>query len=315
MGGTPQQILRGRTAQSLLIELTERLPRLGLLRETYLLIQTARTMEENGRGGRHITEFDRLFPVALRNSIEAVLDLAAADPRLRPNERNQALERLAEYYFKLWVSHSESIRLSVLESIDSAVKWERLRGFIQRFGRDLFTTAFLQLANWRAILHRGVDAWFDEFLQCDDVPQDLLDALEGDLPRDQAIDLLTTILQALVENFDEYRDYNASTTQSDYGENLHVLFDFLRVKCGYERYNWQLKPLVLVHEVLCRRGLNAEAVDWQRGLIERTDRRAAGHLNELAEVEQRHGVRVRRSAIGWRSGSSHRSRSIVSRLS
>jgi hypothetical protein len=157
----------------------------------------------------------------------------------------------------------------------------------------LFTTAFLQLANWRAILHRGVDAWFDEFVQSDDAPQDLLDALEGDLPREQAIDLLTTILQALVENFDEYRDYNASTTQSDYGENLHVLFDFLRVKCGYERYNWQLKPLVLVHEVLCRRGLNAEAIDWQRGLIERTDRRAAGHLSELAEVEQRHGVRVR----------------------
>ena len=90
----------------------------------------------------------------------------------------------------------------------------------------------MQLANWRAILHRGVDAWFDEFVQSDDAPQDLLDALEGDLPREQAIDLFTTILQALVENFDEYRDYNASTTQSDYGENLHVLFDFLRVKCG-----------------------------------------------------------------------------------
>ena len=105
-------------------------------------------------------------------------------------------------------------------------------------------------------------------------------------------DLFTTVLQAVVENFDEYRDYNTTTTQSDYGENLYVLFDFLRVKCGYERDNWQLKPLVLVHEVLCRRGLNAEAIDWQRGLIERTDRRAAGHLSELAEVEQRHGVRV-----------------------
>ena len=90
-------------------------------------------MEENGRGGRRITEFDRLFPVAVRNSIEAVLDLAAGDQRLRPHERNEvARDDFAEYYFKLWVSHSESIRLSVLESVDSAVKWERLRGFIQR---------------------------------------------------------------------------------------------------------------------------------------------------------------------------------------
>jgi hypothetical protein len=292
-GGEPQQILRARAAQSLLIELMERWPRLGLLRETYALIQTARVMEENGRGGRRVTEFDRLFPVAVRASIEAVLDLAAADPRLVILERNSVLERLAEYYLRLWVDHSESIRLSVLESVDSAVKWERLRGFIQRFGRDLFTTEFLQLANWRSILHRGVAAWLDELRQSSDAPQDFLDALESDLPREQAIDLLTTILHALVESYDEYRDFNATTTHSDYGENIHVLLDFLRVKGGYERYNWQLKPLVLVHDVLCRRGLAAEAVDWQRGMVERTERRAEVHLGELAEVEGRHGLRLR----------------------
>src|SRR5439155_10947556 len=54
-GGAPEQILRARAAQALLIELIERLPRLGLLRETYTLIQTARAMEENGPGGRRVT--------------------------------------------------------------------------------------------------------------------------------------------------------------------------------------------------------------------------------------------------------------------
>jgi hypothetical protein len=292
-GGNPEQILRARAAQALLIELMERLPKLGLLRETFLLIRTARTMEENGRGGRRVTEFDRLFPVAVRGTMESVLDLAAADSRLDIAQRNQALERLAENYVRLWVDHSESIRLSVLESVDSAVKWERLRGFVQRFGRDLFTTSFLQLANWRSILHRGVGAWLEELRQSDDAPQEFLEALDTDLPRDQAVDLLTTILHALVESYDEYRDYNATTTHSDYGENLHVLFDFLRVKSGYERYNWQIKPLVLVHDVLCRRGLTAEASDWHRGMIERTQRRADHHLSELAEVEQRHGLRLR----------------------
>jgi hypothetical protein len=292
-GGEPAQILRARSAQALILELLEKLPRLGLLRETHFLMQTARSMEENGRGGRRVTEFDRLFPVALRESIGAVLDLAGRDPQFQQSERNPVLERLAERYQRLWTDHSESIRLSVLESLDSAVKWERLRGFVQRFGRDLFTTSFLQLANWRAILHRGVDAWLDDFVQSDEAPQDFLDALESDLPREQAVDLLTMILHALVENYDEYRDYNATTTQSDYGENIHVLFDFLRVKCGYERYNWQLKPLVVVHDVFCRRGLTAEAVDWQHGLLERTQDRADRHLDELAEVEQRHGMRLR----------------------
>ena len=44
------------------------------------------------------------------------------------------------------------------------------------------------------------------------------------------------MLQALVEHYDEYRDYNTTTTQSDYGENIHILLDFLRLKVRYDRY-------------------------------------------------------------------------------
>ena len=59
---------------------------------------------------------------------------------------------------------------------------------------------------------------------------------------------LTFILQALVENYEEYKDYNTTTPQSDYGENLHLLLDFLRLKAGYQRHAWRLRPLVLVHQ-------------------------------------------------------------------
>ena len=44
----------------------------------------------------------------------------------------------------------------------------------------------------------------------------------------KAIRRLELVLQAVVENYEEYKDYNTTTTQSDYGENLHVLLDFLK---------------------------------------------------------------------------------------
>jgi hypothetical protein len=292
-GGQPDQILRARVAQSVIVHLLEQLPRFGLLRETFFVMQTARLMEKNGPGGRRVTEFDRMFPVAVRATIEAVLDLGERDPRFGDEERGEALRRLVKPYVDLWIEHSDSIRLSVLESVDSAVKWERIRGFIQRFGRELFTASFLQLANLRAILHRGVETWLDELARQDDAPESLLAALETDVPRDQAADLLNTVIQALVENYDEFRDYNATTTQSDYGENLHVLLDFLRAKAGYERDHWRMRPLVIVHEVLIRRGHAADAEDWRRSIAEYAREQADRRLAELSRLEEQHGLRLR----------------------
>ena len=38
------------------------------------------------------------------------------------------------------------------------------------------------------------------------------------------------VLESVAENHPEYRDWNSTTTQSDRGECLHVLLDFLRIK-------------------------------------------------------------------------------------
>jgi hypothetical protein len=105
--------------------------------------------------------------------------------------------------------------------------------------------------------------------------------------------MLEIILQAVVENYEEYRDYNTTTTQSDYGENLYVLLDFLRLKAAYERDNWRMRPLVLVHEVLCRRGRTEDAAGWQEGIVRYTRQHADRHLHELAQLEARHGLRLR----------------------
>jgi hypothetical protein len=303
-GGHPRPILRARSAQAFLHDLMERLPRLGLLRETFSLVQTARAMEQaSPPEGRKVTEFDRLFPVALRATVEAVLDVAAdSDSGITEDELRNALRHVADPYFALWIEHSQSLRLSVLETVPSAVEWERLRGFIRQFGGELFTPAFLNLASLRSILHRGVAAWLDELPQQDDPPELFLAALDGQIPRPQAVRSLETILQAVVENYDEYRDYNTTTTQSDYGENLAALLDFLRLKAAYERVHWQMRPLVLVHEVLCRRGRTAAAAAWHEIIVRSTHQHADRHLQELAQLESQHGLRLRtvRDRIGER---------------
>jgi hypothetical protein len=282
----------------------ERLPRLGLLRETFALVQTARAMEQaSPPEGRKVTEFDRLFPVALRATVEAVLDLAA-DPAggLSDGELRDALRRVADPYIALWIEHSQSLRLSVLESVPSEVEWERVREFIRQFGRELFTPAFLNLASLRSVLHRGVAAWLGDLPRQDDPPEAFLAALDGPLPRPQVERLLETILQAVVENYDEYRDYNTTTTQSDYGENLAALLDFLRLKAAYERVHWQMRPLVLVHELLCRRGRTAAAAAWQELIVRSTHQHADRHLADLAQLEVQHGLRLRtvRDRLGER---------------
>jgi hypothetical protein len=282
----------------------ERLPRLGLLRETFALVQTARAMEQaSPPEGRKVTEFDRLFPVALRATVEAVLDLAA-DPAagLPDDELRDALRRVADPYFTLWIEHSQSLRLSVLESVPSEVQWERVRSFIRQFGRELFTPAFLNLASLRSVVHRGVAAWLDELPDQDDPPETFLAALDGPLPRQDVVRLLDIILQAVVENYDEYRDYNTTTTQSDYGENLAALLDFLRVKVAYERVHWQMRPLVQVHDLLCRRGRTADAAAWQELIVRSTHQHADRHLADLAEYEKQHGLRLRtvRDRLGER---------------
>jgi hypothetical protein len=299
-GGHPRQILRARSAQAVLHDLMERLPRLGLLRETFAVVQTARAMEQaSPPEGRKVTEFDRLFPVAMQATVNAVLDLADSSGGLSDEELQQALKRVTDPYLVLWVEHSQTLRLSVLESVLSPVEWERLRGFVQRYGNELFTAGFLNLASLRSVLHRGVSAWLDELPRQDDAPEKFLDELEAKLPRAQAVRLLETILQAVVENYEEYRDYNTTTTQSDYGENLFVLLDFLRLKVAYERDNWRMRPLVLVHEVLCRRGrpdvhgAGGDAAGWQDGIARYTRTNADRRLAELAEVEARHGLKLR----------------------
>jgi hypothetical protein len=303
-GGQPRQILRARLAKTRVQFLLERLPRLGLLREAWQALKLARTMEQNAPPeGRKVTEFDRLFARALPPLVRAVLDAVDADPPTRrpttalapvpPAQRTELLRRLVDSLLSLWISHSQSLRLSSLEAVSRPEDWQALVEFVRRYGRELFTPAFLNLANLRGILHRGVGAWLESAAEQGEGPARLLADLDsGALARERAIRHLEVVLQAIAENYEEYRDYNATTTQSDYGENLHLLLDVLRVKAGYDRYAWRIRPLVQAHEVLCRRH-RPEASRWYENVGDITRKLGEQLLADLGRLEIEHGLRLR----------------------
>jgi hypothetical protein len=297
-GGQPRQILRVRIAQAILRALLTNLPRLGLLRETHHLLRAARAMEQaHPPRGRGVTEFNHLFQSAYQAVIEAVVDSAAewgAAPR-RDQELVDLLETLTRPFLLLWVEHSRTLQLSTLETLSTEAEWQALRAFVQRYGHDLFHAKFMTLANVRGILHRGVGAYLDYLRDNPDPlhPVRLIDDLDQSVSRPEAERWLRFILQALVENYEEYKDYNTTTPQSDYGENLHLLLEFLRLKANYARHAWRLRPLVLAHEVLARQNRLDLAVSWEEAFTRLTHELADQYLEKLAELERTHGMRLR----------------------
>jgi len=298
-GGTPTQAIRAQIAQQMMESLLTRLPRLGLLRETYHLTRLARQMERNEvPEGRRVSSFDVLFRTAVTGTVEAVLSAARewGEDAGEDGPLAAALQQISESYQKLWLEHSQTLRLSSLEVVLDRDDWDDLREFITRYGSDLFTVRFVTLSNVRGVLAQGATDWLErESIQGDeDTRSKLLDDWEaGKLDKPKTAHLFEIVLNSLVEHYDEYRDYNTTTTQSDYGENLYILLDFLRLKAGYDRYAWRLRPLVLAHEVLCKRGYDRLAARWREFVAERTGRLAQELLTDLGKREAEHAIRLR----------------------
>src|SRR4029453_980501 len=123
------------------------------------------------------------------------------------------LEKLTESLLTSWLAHSRTLRLSVLERVHDKASWKKLVEFVERYGDELFSQRFLNLGNIRAILHQGVGSWLTSLQEDDDtdeVPERLLGGLGGGEPLDAAAEQLTLVLEAVVENYGEYRDYNST---------------------------------------------------------------------------------------------------------
>jgi hypothetical protein len=291
--GHPQLILQANLAQMMLRGLVHNLPKQGMIQETYQLLRLARSMEAGQElSGPRITEFDRLFQLGLQAVMETLID-AALSENVEPARFVEALESVVEPFAVTWRDHSQTLRVATLELITHDRDWLKMTDFIQRYGRELFHARFLALANLRGILLRGVGAYLKDLqVEPDPLhPMQLLDDLDNEIPRQEAERFLQIILQTLIENYDHLRDYNATTTQSDYGDNLYRLFDYLRLKARYDRAAWLLRPLNLVHESLARRD-GATAALWRQRVGAITRDSADKFVQDLAKLEKAHGIRL-----------------------
>lgn len=307
-GGDPHRIVTARARQRLMQDLLSWLPRLGAIKESCELIEAAREMERlHPVGPGAVTEFDELFKIGYKALVRLVVhssdEWPAPVPVTATRDSSYAaeltlvdyLKQLTESLLPSWLAHSKTLRLSILEKVRDRQSWQRLVQFIERYGADIFTQRFLNLANLRAILHQGVESWLRHLQEDgeDDLAVRLLEDLDrGTIEYTHASQQLTLILETIVENYGEYRDYNSMTTQSDQGDLLYMLLDFLRLRTQYDRVCWHLKPVVWAHEILVRNTKYTASYRWRSELTEQTRGEAENYLARLAKLQVKYAMRM-----------------------
>lgn len=304
-GGKPRRIVRARVLGQLIDDLLNWLPRLGLIRETCQLLDVAQSMEaDHPVGPGAVTEYDRLFTSGYQAIVRAMVESAegwdaerarGTSESVRPSDSMlvEALQDLTESQLNRWLAHSRTLRLSVVERLSDDAEWRGFVAFVERYGSDLFTQKFLNLGNLRAILHQHTGVWLSNMQDDEDAPElRLVTELGEGIPREEAAKWLSLALETVVENYREYRDYNTTTTHSDHGELLYTLVDFLRVRAAYDRVAWNLRPVVVAHEILVRHNRPVAAEMWQQALAERTAETADGNLARFEELCNQYGVRL-----------------------
>lgn len=303
-GGSPQEIVEARIRRRYIRSMLVVLPRLGLLKLATNFVDAVREMEQNvPMGGSAVTEFDESFDVAMQELVMALV--RAAIPRQAgvphpevavesEEDLVESLEQLSERVLATWLEHSRTLRLSVLERVRDAKPWDEIVKFIQQYGHDLFTQDFLYFSNIRAILHCGPENWLQQVQMEQNghpVPR-LIEGLGHEIPMHDAAENLGLVLEAVAENYDEYRDYNSTTTQSDRGEMLYKFLDFLRLRSQYERVAWNLKPVVIAHRVLVEERLNEAAQLWRRLLHDRLGQEADRYQRKLSRLQSKYAMQM-----------------------
>ncbi|HEY6565705.1 MAG TPA: hypothetical protein VIY86_14550, partial [Pirellulaceae bacterium] len=301
-GGSPRQIALIRIRQQYLQFVLTALPRLGLVRRTLELIETIRVMEHNLPSGHGaVTQFDDMFEVGFRELVEVLVRSTDNKASLAPSDDQDAdtiliscLEQLTEHALGSWLRHSQTLRLSVLERVRGPQQWKLLVEFVRHYGDDIFTQEFLYLANIRAILHCGAANWLQDVRNDPEVEDRyrVVRAAGREIPEEEAAERLSLILEAVAENYDEYRDFNSTTTQSDRGDKIHILLDFLRLRSQYDRVAWNLRPVILSHRVLVRSGRAEAAQLWRRLLHERLGAEADRFQKKLGRLQKRYAVQM-----------------------
>ncbi len=308
-GGDPHEIVAARARQDAIQELLKCLPRLGMFAQTHELCATALAMERNHAvGAGAVTEFDELFKIAFSSMVEALSqahrqhfaplerDSGSADEgtnQTRAQSLFDCVELLTESMLLMWLDHSRTLRLSVLEKVSDKSSWNRLVEFVTLYGGDLFTQRLLQLGNVRAILHQGTDVWLTQLQDSPDAEHlKIVRELDRSIPLPKAARYLTLVFEAIIENYNEYRDFNSTTTQSDRGDLLYMFLDFLRLRVRYDRVCWHLRPVIWAHRILVQARENRVARMWRRSLSERVGPEADRYLEKFKKLRQQYSMQM-----------------------
>jgi len=298
-GGQPAAILKARMLQSVIRVLLSQMPRLGMLEETFELLQTALQMERTLRpSGQAVTEFDRLFRIGLSSSVECILSSAtrwkAEGPR-RVQTVLKRIQKLLDSYSDLWTRHSGSMRLSIVEDLHDEEFAAEVKEFIEKYGDDLFHTRMLTLGNARAILHHGAETLFEELQETVALTQNVLlleDFESGEMDREDAAEMAEFVYECVVDNFDRFLEYNTTTTHSDYGNRLYCLLDFLRLEALYDRFEWNTIPWQVAHESMVRSGDLELAAGVEKFVEVESKGISSSFVEELEQLETDYGVRL-----------------------
>ncbi|MDR0337922.1 MAG: hypothetical protein LBI18_12615, partial [Planctomycetaceae bacterium] len=305
-GGAAWNIVRCRCIQQAIMRLMEYAPRLGLLMESFRILETIQEMEEmNTISPGAITEFDRLVETVTR-AITKCVAISSKKWKFRSSgleagAQNVALveymERIIEQLLASWLSHSRQIRISPIESIVDRTYWDEIKQFIQRYGHDIFTQQNMGFGNLRAMLHQGVGNYLRSLqkIKRDEGEVEMAAKLLEDIDNkhidwETAVSRLEIIFESIAENYSEYVDYNSTTTHSDHGEKLYMLLDMLRVQIGYERISWNLKPVYWVHDAMIRAGCADAALLWERAVARRSVNAAEEHLRSYTRLSEKYGM-------------------------
>ena len=317
-GGDPKRIVLARSRERLLTRLAACLPRLGLVAETAETVHLAKALESRRpRGAASVSEFDRVFEAATKALVERIVETATTvepdgtkpDTVVATQRILDGLSLLVPRLLDTWTAHARQLRLSVLERLRDEQSFALIREFVERYGAGLFTQQLLSPPSLRGILRGGVRTFLEHLvdraagepdeIELSDSPTPqrrptrlLEDLASGALPIKQAAARLRLVLESVAENHSEYRDWNSTTTQSDRGECLHVLLDFLRIKAEHERITWTLRPVNMAHRVLARRSAVEAAEAWRARMREETSTTAESLVERLTRLETHWGVRL-----------------------
>lgn len=302
-GGSAQKVAQSKGVQMVIQRLLNSLPKLGLMEYSLDTLILAQRMEkEHPVGVGAVTRFDKIFDVACQGMVRNIVEASSSR---RKNwsviSLTDTLEKMAESLLVCWLHHSQGIRVSSIESVGSIHQWARLQQFIKTYGKDLFSPIHMGYGNLQAILHQTVPVWLQNLQKSEEpeLGEALLEGLDEEkITFEEACHWLELIFESILEYYGQYVDYNSTTTQSDKGDMLYALLDFLRLLAGYDRIAWKLLPVSTVHTALVREGKMEAADFWLKAVSARCAEAANAQMERYKALQKKHGMLM--SGIGDR---------------